>query len=204
MKTLQALLDESAARHSHLCPRQVLGVRMGMLAGQLLGLDLPQSDKRLLVIAETDGCALDGLAVSTGCSVGRRTMRIEDYGKVAASFIDTQSGMALRMIPGMDARREAAACAPEAGGDWEAQLLGYQRIPALTLFRVRSIRLITPVEKILSRPGARAVCAVCGEEINNERELLREGRLVCRPCAGDAYYQTCEQDVEPLPAAASL
>jgi formylmethanofuran dehydrogenase subunit E len=87
MKPLNELLEASAALHHHLCPRQVLGVRMGRLAGRLLGLDLPQSDtqasglsasKRLLTIMETDGCAADGVAVATGCWVGRRTLRIED------------------------------------------------------------------------------------------------------------------------------
>lgn len=196
MKTLQTLLDESAARHSHLCPRQVLGVRMGLYAGELLGLDLPQADKRLLVIVETDGCTVDGLAAATGCSVGRRTMRIEDYGKVASSFIDTQTGKALRLIPLPDSRREAAANAPEANGDWQAQLLGYQRIPAEALFTVQGIELVTPVEKVVSRPGAKAICEACGEEINNERELILEGRVVCRACAGHSYYSTCERSVE--------
>jgi len=196
MKALQTLLDESAARHSHLCPRQVLGVRMGLYAGELLGLDLPQADKRLLVIVETDGCTVDGLAAATGCSVGRRTMRIEDYGKVAASFVDSQTGRALRLIPLPDSRREAAAYAPEANGDWQAQLLGYQHIPAEALFTVQTIELTTPVEKIISRPGAKAICEACREEINNERERILEGRVLCRACAGQAYYSTCERTLE--------
>ncbi len=203
MKTLQTLLDESAVRHSHLCPRQVLGVRMGMWAGELLGLDLPQADKRLLVIAETDGCTVDGIAVSTGCSAGRRTLRIEDYGKVAAAFIDTQTGNALRLVPQGHARQEAAALAPEAQGAWQAQLLGYQRIPAETLFKVQAIRLLTPVEKIISRPGAKAVCAVCSEEINNEREILVGGRILCRSCASEAYYEPYEHFIERLPITAA-
>ena len=78
VKSLDKLLLACAALHHHLCPRQVLGVRMGMLAGELLDLDLPQGDKRLLTIVETDGCGADGIAVATGCWVGRRTMRVED------------------------------------------------------------------------------------------------------------------------------
>ena len=86
MTPLTELLKESAALHRHLCPRQVLGVRMGLLAAEVMGLDLPQTDKRLLTIIETDGCAADGISVATGCWVGRRTLRVEDYGKVAATF----------------------------------------------------------------------------------------------------------------------
>jgi formylmethanofuran dehydrogenase subunit E len=32
MPTLKELLDQTAAMHRHLCPRQVLGVRMGLYA----------------------------------------------------------------------------------------------------------------------------------------------------------------------------
>jgi formylmethanofuran dehydrogenase subunit E len=101
MKTLDQLLAESAALHHHLCPRQVLGVQMGRLVAHLLDLDLPQSDKRLLTIVETDGCFTSGLSVATNCWVGRRTMRVEDYGKVAATFVDTATGQAIRIAPSL-------------------------------------------------------------------------------------------------------
>ena len=86
MVNLQELLRQSAELHRHLCPRQVLGVRMGLAAGQLLGLSLPQADKRLLTIVETDGCFTDGVAVAANCWVGRRTLRVLDYGKVAEYY----------------------------------------------------------------------------------------------------------------------
>jgi len=203
MKTIQTLLDESAARHSHLCPRQVLGVRMGMLAADLLGIDLPQSDKRLVVISETYGCTVDGIEVSTGCSAGARTLYFEDYGKVAASFIDSQTGQAVRLVPLDSARVEAAVFAPEANGDWQAQLLGYQRMPAERLFRIQRIELVTPLELILSRPSARAVCEACGEEIKNERERVVGGQVLCRACAGPAYYRACEEPAGEVPFAFS-
>ncbi|HZY41747.1 MAG TPA: FmdE family protein, partial [Anaerolineae bacterium] len=76
MPTLKELLQQSAAMHQHLCPRQVLGARLGLLAGFELGLTVPQSDKRLLAIVETDGCFADGIAVATGCTVGHRTLRV--------------------------------------------------------------------------------------------------------------------------------
>lgn len=164
---------------------------MGMLAGEILSLDLPQTDKRLLAIAETDGCAVDGISASTGCHVGRRTLRIEDYGKVAAVFVDTLTENTLRILPLPEARTCAALYAPTARNSWEAQLLGYQRIPVTELFVVQDVHLRTPLEKILSHPGAKMVCPVCGEEVNNEREVLFNGRLICRACAGDTYYEPC-------------
>jgi formylmethanofuran dehydrogenase subunit E len=191
MKPIHELLEASAALHRHLCPRQVLGVRMGMLASEGLGFELPQAPdaKRLLSIVETDGCFSDGVAVATNCWVGRRTMRVEDFGKVAATFVDTHGGCAVRIVPRPEARELARAYAPEARNKWEAQLLGYQRMLASELFVIQRVRLNTPIERILSRPGVRARCEVCGDEILNERQVVHEGTTLCRACAGQAYYQ---------------
>jgi formylmethanofuran dehydrogenase subunit E len=183
------LLKATADLHRHLCPRQVLGVRMGLYAGAMLGLDLPQVDKRLFSIVETDGCAADGIAVATNCWVGRRSMRIEDYGKVAATFVDTQTGQTLRLVPRSSVRHAAREYAPQAANKWEAQLLGYQLMPGEELFSVQDVALRTPIEQIISRPGRKAICEVCGEEIMNEREMVRNGIVLCQACAGQAYYQ---------------
>ena len=112
---------------------------MGMYAGEILNLDLPQSDKRLYTIVETDGCSSDGVAVATNCWVGRRTMRVEDYGKVAATFVDTKTGEAIRIVPRCEARQLAFDFAPEAKNKWEAQLLGYQQMPNEMLFLVSPV-----------------------------------------------------------------
>ena len=194
MTSLEDLLTLSAQRHDHLCPRQVLGVRMGMLAARLLQVDLPQRDKRVLTIVETDGCTADGVEVATGCSVGHRTLRVEDFGKVAATVVDTGQNRAVRIHPRQQARALAANFAPKGLDRWHAQLIGYQRMPAELLLAWAPVELTIPTEKIVSRPGARAVCDWCQEEINNEREVVRDGITLCRACAGEAYYRTSGED----------
>ncbi|RIK34068.1 MAG: formylmethanofuran dehydrogenase [Chloroflexi bacterium] len=189
MKSVEERLAESAALHHHLCPRQVLGVRMGLWAGELLDLSVPQADKRLLTIVETDGCFADGVAVATNCWVGRRTLRVEDYGKIAATFVDTRSGAAVRIAPHPLARQTAHNYAPEADGGWEAMLHGYQRMPVEELLVAQHVQLVASVEEIVSHAGRRVNCDRCGEEIINQREVLRNGLLLCRACAGEAYYQ---------------
>lgn len=188
MPSLQELLDASAARHHHLCPRQVLGVQMGRRAGELLGLALPQHDKRLLTIVETDGCFTDGVSVATNCWVGRRTMRVEDYGKVAAVFVDTQLSRAVRLAPRADVRQAAPRYAPDAANRWEAMLLGYQRMAPADLFTAQPVRLTTSLAWLIGQPGMRVVCDRCGEEILNGREVQQAGSTLCRACAGHAYY----------------
>lgn len=188
-KSLKELLEECASHHSHLCPRQVIGVRMGMLAADLLELDLPQNKKRLLVIVESDGCFADGVATASGATVGHRTMRVEDYGKVAAVFVDTLTGKTIRIAPALDVRERANRYAP-AGETrrYFAQLHGYQVMPLPEMFFTEEVVLQTSIEEIVSRPGVRVNCEACGEEIINEREVKHEGSLLCRLCAGQTYY----------------
>lgn len=190
MRRLDQLLQKSASQHTHLCPRQVIGVRMGLLAGQILGLELPQSKKRLLAIIETDGCFADGVSAATGCTVGHRTLRVEDFGKTAAVFVDTESGNAIRIAPALELRQRAEAYAP-AGETrrYFAQLRGYQVMPDDQMFTVEQVTLNVPVETIVSRPGVRVNCDSCGEEIINERQVTRHGLTLCRACAGQAYYR---------------
>ena len=194
MIKLEQLLERSAAWHSHLCPRQVLGVRMGLLAGRVLGLDIPNTDKRLLTVAETDGCAADGLSVATGCTVGNRRLRVLDYGKVAATFVDMGLDTAIRIAPRNGIREAALRHSPQAESRWNAQLNAYQAMPDLNLLTVQQVKLSISLEKLLSKPGYRINCEACGEEIINEREVTLGGTVLCRSCAGQSYYQLAEED----------
>lgn len=186
---LDELLAASAAHHHRVCPRQVLGVRIGLLAGRVLEIALPQPEKRLLAIAESDGCFVDGVSAATGCYVGRRTLRIEEYGKTAATFVDTLTEQAIRITPRRDIRALAWEYAPSARNKWEAQLIGYQHIPDELLLHWQPVQLKNSVKHIIGQAGKRVACEICGEEIINQREVIREGTIMCKPCAGEAYFQ---------------
>ncbi len=185
---LQSALALASARHKHLCPRQVLGARIGIAGAGALQMDVPRHDKRLLVIVETDGCFADGVEAATGATVGHRTLRVEDYGKIAATFVDLKTGRAVRLAPQIDVRARASIYAPQETRRYFAMLNGYQRMPDSELLSFDWVSLTTPVEAIISRAGARVNCEGCGEEIINERELVRNDRIVCRFCAGEGYY----------------
>lgn len=188
MAELSQLLSQSTQMHSHLCPRQVLGARMGLYAGKILALDLPQSDKRLHTFVETDGCAADGISVATGCWLGRRTLHALDFGKIAATFVDSQTGQAVRIYPHPNCRHEAQRYAPNARNRFQAQLEAYQFMPDEELFVIQNVKLAVALEALISRKAARAFCQRCGEEIMNEREVYQDGEVLCRACAGQAYY----------------
>ena len=197
MDDLQTLLAASAARHSHLCPRQVLGVRAGLAGMAALRLIPPIKDKRLLVIAETDGCFIDGLEVSTGVTIGHRTLRIEDYGKIAATFVKMPSGEALRVSPRWDIRQRAWDYAPSENKYYYAQLQAYQIMPVGELFVIKGVKLAQALQSIISKAGIRTECDFCGEEIINERQVQRNGFTLCQACAGQAYYIDLNNPSEP-------
>jgi len=199
MRPLDLILLESASRHKHLCPRQVLGARMGLYAAEILALDLPRADKRLLIIAETDGCAVDGLIAATGCHVGGSTIRIVDFGKVAATFTDTYTGTSVRISPSHQSRELALEYAYHARNRWEAMQLGYQVIAAEDLFNVQPVYLKVPLAEIISKPNLKTECELCGEEIINGREVLRNDMILCRSCAGKSYYESKVASPSPIP-----
>lgn len=188
MMDLETLLTISSRNHSHLCPRQILGVRIGLAGMAALGFAEPPADKRLLAILETDGCFADGVMAATGCSLGHRTLRVEDYGKTAATFADTETGRAIRVSPKLDVRERACRSVPEETRHYFAQMRAYRILPDDQLLSLVDVQLSTPLQQIISRPGIRANCAICGEEILNEREVEQDGLLLCCACAGNAYY----------------
>jgi formylmethanofuran dehydrogenase subunit E len=113
---------------------------------------------------------------------------VEDYGKIAATFVDAKTGHAVRIAPQLDVRQRAMACLPNERRHYFAQLQAYQILPEAELFTCSEVQLTTPVERIVSRPDVRVECGICGEEIINEREFQRDGRSLCRACAEGAYY----------------
>ncbi|MCA9948409.1 MAG: TraR/DksA C4-type zinc finger protein [Anaerolineales bacterium] len=200
---LAPLLKELSQMHRHLCPRQVLGIRMGLFGLRQMG--LIESDyqpryqnkrKQLLCIMESDGCGADGVAVATDCFVGNRTLRVLDYGKMACTLVDTHTEKMLRIIPHPNARQLAHQYAPNSASRWHTYLDGYQIIPDHLLLITQDVILTQSISEILSRPGIRVNCAQCGEEIVNQREVIVNGRMLCRSCAGDSYFKKAEWNAE--------
>jgi formylmethanofuran dehydrogenase subunit E len=185
---LSVLLKQSSSRHDHLCPRQVLGVRMGLAGLAAIGLKAPMPHKAALVIIETDGCFADGIEVATGATVGHRTLRLADFGKIAAVFANIQTGQTVRVAPQLNIREQARLYAPGVKTKYYAQLKGYQVMPEAELFSFKEVMLEPALEVIVSRPGLRSKCQRCGEEIINARQVKVGEEILCLACAGKGYY----------------
>lgn len=189
MKSFDELLQESVNLHGHMCPGQILGVRLAMVGCRSVGVEEPKEEKQLLVYVEIDRCAADAIQSVTGCKLGKRTLKYIDYGKMAATFLNTVTGQAVRVWARDDSRERSWAYAKPGMAKKEAQLLAYRVMPDEDLFIITPVRLQVPDEDLPGHPKSRVVCDECGEGINDRREVKQNGQTLCRPCAFGAYYE---------------
>ena len=191
MKSLDEYLRDAEKAHGHLCAGQVLGVRLAMLGLQKLGIDDPHGKdrKRLVTFVEIDRCATDAVGVVTGCRLGKRALKFRDWGKVAATFVDVTNGKAIRIAAKESSKALAHRIHPEIASKNEQQMLAYREMSDDDLFATQWVKVELPPEEFPGYKGERITCTACGEGINFRREVRREGKILCRSCAGESYYQ---------------
>jgi formylmethanofuran dehydrogenase subunit E len=180
----------AAAAHGHLCAGQILGLRMALHGMTLLGLDDPagKDRKRLVCVVEIDRCMTDAIGVVTGCRLGKRALKFRDFGKAAATFCDLQENRAVRIAARESAKERASALYPDIADKNQQQMRAYREMTDEELFAIEWVRVTLGVEDLPGYKAARVVCAHCGEGVSFRREVVRDGRALCRACAGERYY----------------
>ncbi len=191
MESFETLLEESTRIHGHLCAGQVIGVRMSMLGLERIGIEDPKGRdrKKLYVLVEIDRCATDAIQSVTGCSLGKRSMRWMDFGIMAATFVNLETGRAVRIVAREESRKLADKYAPEVENKYARQLDAYRIMPEEELFQVQEVRVDLPRCDMPGRPMRRVRCQACGDWVQDCREVEEDGRVICRACAGQRYYQ---------------
>jgi formylmethanofuran dehydrogenase subunit E len=190
VKTLDAYLDLAAVAHGHLCAGQVLGVRLAMLGLRELGIDDPIAErKRIVTYVEIDRCITDAIALVANCRLGKRALKFRDWGKVAATFVDLQTGRAIRIAAKESSKQAAREMFPGMPKD-AGQQKAYAALSEEILFDKKWVKVEVQPEDLPGFKGPRVVCAECGEGINFKREVLQDGRTLCRSCAGEQYYSS--------------
>jgi formylmethanofuran dehydrogenase subunit E len=191
MKSLREYLHDAEQAHGHLCAGQVLGVRMAMLGLEMLGIDDPYNKdrKRLVTFVEIDRCATDAIGVVTGCRLGKRALKFRDFGKMAATFVDLETKKAVRISAKDSSKERARELYPALENKNQQQMRAYAEMPTDELFTAQWVSIDLPAEEMPGYKAERVVCANCGESIAFRREVLRDGKTLCRACAGESYYQ---------------
>lgn len=196
METFEILLEESAAAHGHLCPGQIVGVRMAMLGCRLIGLNNPRSRdqiKKLLVYIEMDRCTADAVAHVTGVKLGRRSLKFMDYGIMAATFYNLETNSAYRVLSTEDSRELASVYAQEIEGKSARQLEAYRRMPDSVLFRVQKVNVRIHDCDLPGPTRSKVACSRCGQVIRDRREVIEHDMPVCKPCSENCYFSHAKE-----------
>jgi formylmethanofuran dehydrogenase subunit E len=190
LKSLPEYESLAEQAHGHMCAGQVLGLRMALYGVTLLGLDDPTGTdrKRLVTFVEIDRCATDAIPIVTGCRLGKRALKFRDFGKMAATFCDLRENRAVRVVARESAKERARELYPEIQNKNQQQMRAYREMPEEQLFHHQWVRVSIGPEDLPGYKAPRVVCAECGEGVNFKREVVRDGRTLCRACAGERYY----------------
>ena len=174
-----------------MCAGQLLGARMAVLGCELIDVDDPRGvDRRKIIVwVEIDRCMTDAVSAVTGVRLGKRSLKYLDYGKVAATFLNTETGHAVRIVARESSRTLADERYAEIQNKRERQFRAYEEASNDELFKVERVGVELGDFDVPGHPRSRVICCSCGEGVNDGRETTdRDGRCLCRPCATGAYY----------------
>jgi formylmethanofuran dehydrogenase subunit E len=193
MESIDELLHQAEVAHGHLCAGQVLGVRMAMLGCRRLGITEPRSTdrKRLVTYIEIDRCATDAIGVVTGCRLGKRALKFRDWGKMAATFVDLSTGKAIRLVALESSKQRARELYPQIADKNQQQMKAYREMDDADLFGEHWVDVEVGPKEMPGYRGERVACAACGEGVNYDRFVERDGENLCLACANpeQRYYR---------------
>ncbi len=193
----ETLLEGSVKEHGHLCPGQVIGVRMAMLGCDLIELDEPRNltqIKNIIVYVEIDRCATDAISYVTGVKLGRRSLKFVDNGIMAATFVNLETNRAFRIVSTEESRDLAAKYAPDIADKHRQQLEAYKIMPLEELFKIEEVKVEIPLSEMPGPSRFKAVCQQCKTVVRDKKEVSKNGWILCRPCAFGTYYKPITND----------
>jgi len=186
-RTFEEDLARAVEFHGHLCGGQVLGTRIARAALEYLGIADADGYRDLVGFVEADRCLADAITVVANCHLGKRCLKWYDYGKLAATFYDIPSRQAVRIFSLMHDK-------PPEGADIVQFFNGYSDAE---LLRMQQVELPNLTEDDL--PGharTSVICAQCGEKVVDNRAVERDGRMLCKACAGEHVYYRVLSELE--------
>ena len=201
MQSLEEILGECERLHGHMCAGQLLGARMALLGCRLIGVEDPRGAdrKKLIVWVEIDRCMTDAVSAATGVRLGTRSLKFVDYGKVAATFLNTASNRAVRLVALESSRALADERYPTIAAKRERQFRAYSEAADDELFKTEFVDVELKDLDAPGSPRSRVVCSVCGEGVNDGREVRSaDGVVFCRPCHEGSYYSRAERVLQGI------
>lgn len=186
--------------HGHSCPGLAVGYRVAQIALRELA-SRRAEDEELVAVVENDACGVDAIMVLTGCTIGKGNLLYRDFGKQVYTFGVRNGSRALRISvngavlhrpdPALTELRKkvfgGTATAEEKEEFHKAQHERTHQIvhlPEEEFCKVENIRFEFPGK---ARIFPSVECAECGEYVMEPRARVKNGELVCIPCAGEYH-----------------
>jgi len=179
--TYENLVQQAGTFHGDICHGIRIGTRMTMSGLRRIGIIDPKGvdRKKLMVFVEIDRCTTDAIMALTGCRPGKRAMKIRDYGKMAATFINLETNKAFRVV--VKGNRKP-------GESNSGEEPDFATLPEEELFTINEVAVALRPEDMPGKPLRRIPCARCGETIMDGRVVPSGEQLLCVPCAAATDY----------------
>ena len=179
--TYDALVAEAGKFHGDICHGISIGTRMTMSGLKRIGISDPKGAdrKKLMVFVEIDRCTTDAIMALTGCRPGKRTMKIRDYGKMAATFINLETSKAARVV---------IKKTPDSSDGNNEEKPDFAKAPEEEIFVITDVEVTLRPEDMPGKPLRRIPCSRCGEIIMDGREIEHHNEFLCKPCFNNKDY----------------
>ncbi len=166
--------EDAVNFHGHTCPGLAIGYRVAEIALRELGVHRA-GDEELVAIVENDSCAVDAIQSMTGCTMGKGNMLFRDHGKQVYTIGNRKNGEAVRIAIKVSALHS----------ETENK---HQRVHEV--LDLPEDKFCTFSKVALELPGMARLfksleCAECGESVAESRARVKDGKIVCIPCAGE-------------------
>ena len=191
MNDFNVLLDKARDFHGEVCPGIVMGTRIAMAGMRELGMTPFERNRDLMVYVEIDRCMADAVQAVTGITMGHRTLKYKDYGKFAATFLDLSTGKAARVSAAESPLNQVeSGKKPESGKpDMKRIIENLSNVPEEELLIIEEVKVDLGEHDIPGFPKYKAYCDECGDRVLDRREVIMNGRTLCKACAVGPYYQ---------------
>jgi len=190
MDDINPYLNKGREFHGDVCAGIVMGTRIALAGLRELGMNPDDRNRDLVVYVEIDRCMADAVQAVTGITMGHRTLKFKDYGKFAATFLDLSNGKAVRVSavenpqpPQSDQKSDVER------PDMNQMVEKLINVPEEELILIEEVEVDIGEHDIPGFPKFRAYCEECGDRVLDRREVIIDGRTLCKACAEGSYYQ---------------